>query len=161
MNPLIRFKINEPEVTSETVDDEVIIISFDSGNYYSLNKVGADIWNFIKDGLSVDEIIQKITRCYGGNQRDVEDCIDQYLKELQKENLVISFETKKTETLNENYTEVDSTHCATKVNFEAPILHKYTDMSELLLLDPIHEVDDAGWPFMREDLSQKDINSDN
>jgi hypothetical protein len=27
-----------------------------------------------------------------------------------------------------------------------PVLDKYTDMQELLLLDPIHEVDDAGWP---------------
>ena len=25
-------------------------------------------------------------------------------------------------------------------------LGKYTDMQELLLLDPVHEVDEAGWP---------------
>jgi hypothetical protein len=25
-------------------------------------------------------------------------------------------------------------------------LHKYTDMEELLLLDPIHDVDETGWP---------------
>jgi hypothetical protein len=25
-------------------------------------------------------------------------------------------------------------------------LNKYTDMQDLLLLDPIHEVDAAGWP---------------
>lgn len=25
-------------------------------------------------------------------------------------------------------------------------LTKYTDMQELLLLDPVHEVDDEGWP---------------
>ena len=30
--------------------------------------------------------------------------------------------------------------------FEAPVLSKYTDMQELLLLDPIHDVDDMGWP---------------
>ncbi len=27
-----------------------------------------------------------------------------------------------------------------------PRLDKYTDMQELLLLDPIHEVDERGWP---------------
>jgi hypothetical protein len=26
------------------------------------------------------------------------------------------------------------------------LLNKYSDMQELLLLDPIHDVDDAGWP---------------
>jgi hypothetical protein len=30
--------------------------------------------------------------------------------------------------------------------FSRPILTKYTDMKELLLLDPIHEVDETGWP---------------
>jgi hypothetical protein len=27
-----------------------------------------------------------------------------------------------------------------------PVLNKYTDMQDLLLLDPIHEVDERGWP---------------
>ena len=35
---------------------------------------------------------------------------------------------------------------AVKQPFEAPILNKYNDMQELLLLDPIHDVDEAGWP---------------
>ena len=32
--------------------------------------------------------------------------------------------------------------------FETPVLSKYTDMQELLLLDPIHDIDPSvGWPF--------------
>ena len=32
-------------------------------------------------------------------------------------------------------------------SYEAPAVHKYTDMENLLLLDPIHEVEEeAGWP---------------
>jgi hypothetical protein len=27
-----------------------------------------------------------------------------------------------------------------------PVMNKHSDMQELLLLDPIHEVDEAGWP---------------
>ena len=34
--------------------------------------------------------------------------------------------------------------------FVAPQLHKYTDMQELLLLDPIHDVDQEGWPATTE-----------
>jgi hypothetical protein len=30
--------------------------------------------------------------------------------------------------------------------YSPPKLSAYTDMQELLLLDPVHEVDDAGWP---------------
>jgi hypothetical protein len=30
--------------------------------------------------------------------------------------------------------------------FEPPLLEKFTDMEDLLLLDPVHEVDGRGWP---------------
>ena len=43
-----------------------------------------------------------------------------------------------------------------KLGFEAPILQKYTDMQDLLLLDPIHEVDEAGWPHANLDLQNQD-----
>ena len=41
-----------------------------------------------------------------------------------------------------------------KVNggFDEPVLHKYEDMKDMLLLDPIHDVDDeAGWPQPKSD----------
>ncbi len=34
--------------------------------------------------------------------------------------------------------------------FEAPVLESYSDMQDLLLLDPIHDVDDAGWPVANQ-----------
>jgi hypothetical protein len=34
-----------------------------------------------------------------------------------------------------------------KLPFQKPLLQKYTDMEALLLVDPIHEVDEEeGWP---------------
>jgi hypothetical protein len=40
----------------------------------------------------------------------------------------------------------DCSEPAQPVKFEKCELIKYTDMQELLLLDPIHEVDETGWP---------------
>jgi hypothetical protein len=33
-----------------------------------------------------------------------------------------------------------------KTPFEPPRLERYNDMNDYFLLDPIHEVDTAGWP---------------
>jgi hypothetical protein len=33
-----------------------------------------------------------------------------------------------------------------EIRFELPAMEKYGDMQDLLLSDPIHEVDEAGWP---------------
>jgi hypothetical protein len=32
--------------------------------------------------------------------------------------------------------------------FEPPVLEKFTDMQDLILLDPVHEVDERGWPHV-------------
>jgi hypothetical protein len=37
--------------------------------------------------------------------------------------------------------------------FEPPLLEKYTDMQDLVLLDPVHEVDSTGWPAPKPDAS--------
>jgi len=33
------------------------------------------------------------------------------------------------------------------IAYAPPVLETFSDMQDLLLLDPIHEVDDAGWPM--------------
>jgi len=37
--------------------------------------------------------------------------------------------------------------------FTKPELHKFTDMQDLLLFDPIHEVDESGWPNVGLDIN--------
>ena len=33
--------------------------------------------------------------------------------------------------------------------YTAPVVQRYDDLDDLLAIDPIHEVDDAGWPIAR------------
>ena len=34
-------------------------------------------------------------------------------------------------------------------SFSPPVFEKFMDLQDLLLLDPIHEVDEIGWPHQR------------
>ena len=43
--------------------------------------------------------------------------------------------------------ELTSWISGTRQPYSPPVLNSYTDMEELLLLDPIHDVDQAGWPM--------------
>ena len=36
------------------------------------------------------------------------------------------------------------------MDLKPPVLNKYTDMQDLLLIDPIHDVEAHGWPAKRE-----------
>ena len=153
MNSLMRFRISGPQVVHETIDEEVIIINLDSGNYYSLDKVGADIWGLVKSGATVGEIAEATTHRYEGSRADIETAVNQLIAEFQQEELIILDTAKEHESI---MAQVETDPEIGRLSFEAPILHKYTDLQALLLLDPIHEVDESGWPVARPDDSPRE-----
>ena len=138
-----RFRVNTPTVTHETIDGEAVIINLDSGNYYSLVDAGSFIWGLVEKGASASELQNTILQSYQGDAEDVDRGVQELLGQLQQENLIVPFDVAG----DIDFTKmVSSNNGHEKPSFKAPLLHKYSDMQELLLLDPIHDVDDAGWP---------------
>ena len=137
-----RFRVNTPTVTHETIDGEAVIINLDSGNYYSLVDVGSFIWGLVERGASASDVQNVILQAYNGDATDVDRGVQDLLAQLQQENLIVPVDGA----VAFDYTEVLSGNGHEKPAFNPPLLHKYSDMQELLLLDPIHDVDEAGWP---------------
>jgi hypothetical protein len=142
-----RFRINTPGVVHETFDDEVVIIDFDSGSYYSLNESGTAVWSLLQGGATVSGIVAEMGRRYEGEQAQIEEAVRQLVDELRQENLIVSDGAGEPEVSGES---VDPGQEAHGPMLETPTLQKYTDMQELLLLDPIHDVDETGWPNLPE-----------
>ena len=138
-----RFRVNTPTVTHETIDGEAVIINLDSGNYYSLVDVGSFIWGLIEKGASASEVQDLVLQAYHANGTDVGPGVQELLAQLQQENLIVPVNGAGAFDLTEA---LPSYNGHEKPSFNPPLLHKYSDMQELLLLDPIHDVDDAGWP---------------
>jgi hypothetical protein len=138
-----RFRINTPTVTHETIDGEAVIINLDSGNYYSLVEVGSFIWGLIENGASASEVQHLVLQGYDGNATDVDRSVQELLAQLQQENLIVPLDGAEAF---ESDQVLSSNNGHKKPSFNPPVLHKYSDMQELLLLDPIHDVDEAGWP---------------
>ncbi len=143
------FRINAPRVVHQTIDGETIIIDFDSGTYYSIDKAGAIIWEHIDQGAAVTEIVQALAQRYDGDHLDIENAVMHILAELQHESLISPINLR--DSSGGIHLTADSTNqpAATRPPFETPVLLKYTDMQDLLLLDPIHEVDEQGWPVKK------------
>ena len=139
-----RFRVNTPTVTHETIDGEAVIINLDSGNYYSLVEAGSLIWSLVEKGASANELQNLVQQTYQGDASDIDRGVQELLAQLQQENLIVPFDGAGEA--------VDLTGAAPgnnnheKPSFNPPLLHKYSDMQELLLLDPIHDVDETGWP---------------
>ena len=151
MSSLPQFRINAPTVIHETFDDEVVIIDFDTGSYYSLDGVGVAVWGIIGSGAALEEIIRILASRYGVTREAIENPVAQLVAELQRENLIVADEATTRTSTSGPAMQLDLAPGVETPSFEALTLHKYTDMQELLLLDPIHDVDEAGWPNPRPD----------
>ena len=157
MQSVINFKVKTPDVVFEIYDTEIVLINLDNGNYYSITDTAAEIFDSITQDRSKDDIINKIINKYEGEIGEIVTSIDSFLKALLKDDLIIQeeknignspFQNEKITTWN---TEEE------KLLFKPPVLNRYTDMQDLLLLDPIHEVDETGWPNSKRPATNPDL----
>ena len=147
-----RFKICGPNVINETMDGESVIINLNTGFYYSLDQVGAEIWEAIQHQSTVGDIIANLMNRYSGQNGDVTDAVSELTDELVKEGLVVQVPEGEPNTTPMT---PSSSPASQKSNFVKPKLQKFGDMKDLLLLDPIHEVDEEGWPHTKDDTPEK------
>ena len=141
------FKINSEKLIQEVIEGEVIIIDLEKGHYYSLNEIGADIWLDVQLGLSAENIITKFQTIYGAGNSQVREAVLSLLSELVNEEIIIAMENSDNLPLKKE-SQPNQIDLVKRKAFIAPVLEKYTDMEDLLLLDPIHDVDEQGWPKM-------------
>ena len=133
--------VNPSKTVHELVDDEVILIDLESGTYYSLVETAAEIWGALETGTTREQLLEALAQRYPGQDEDRDKAVLAFLDELLK------LEILKVELQN-----AAPTHCRLSTTakapsqFVAPILAGHTNMSDLLLLDPIHDVDEQGWP---------------
>jgi hypothetical protein len=134
--------INSRSVVHENLEGEVILIHLETGIYYSFNGVGADIWAMIGNGLSIQQIVNKLLSRYHQTTEKIEPSVEQFVQELQNELLVVLAPVQQPG----NSGSINDSGNDSKLPFQAPRLEKFTDMQEFLMVDPIHEVSDDGWP---------------
>jgi hypothetical protein len=142
-----RLRINTPKIVHETIDGEAVILNLDNGNYYSLVEVGAQIWKFIESGAPIDDIVEKVKRDCTSNGTEIDEAVHRFVSELRREGLIVPDKADATADFQWPVEEKPLGVMGEKQSFTAPVLNKYSDMQDLLLLDPIHDVDEeAGWP---------------
>jgi Coenzyme PQQ synthesis protein D (PqqD) len=138
------FTINNPHVVHETIDGETILIHLGTGTYYSLDGLAGEIWGLLTAGSSDGAAIEHIEARYDADARIVAESVTSLVEELLQEGLLVQAPDAPVSD------ERPSQSASARAVFAAPVLHKYTDMQEFMLVDPIHDVDaEAGWPHVK------------
>ena len=143
MSENLFLRVNEPNVVHETIDGETILLDLSTGNYFSFDGPGAIIWEFIYKTGEWKRVIDILTTEAQTMQEQFTVSVTSFVEALQEEKLLVPAENTR---VPEDIEAIEAGLRKIAGNFSAPKLNKYSDMQDLLLLDPIHDVDEMGWP---------------
>lgn len=127
--------INIPRIIYENVVNEILIIDTLTGSYFSLEETGSQIWQLIDQKHDKNEIVQYLSQGREADISQIAKDVKVFLKDLVDNNLIILGE--KPEQALEDHQELP------KTPYVKPKLNKFTDLQDLLLVDPIHDI---SWP---------------
>jgi hypothetical protein len=135
--------IETAEVVSDVIDGEAIMLHRTYGDYFSTDGVGGLIWQWIGEGRSRSQILKMLNAKFAASLAEIATAVDSFLADLVAHKLVreiVEGDESATETLIEQQTNPEA-------EFVRPTLHVYSDIRNMVLLDPIHDVDEnIGWP---------------
>ncbi len=142
LTPHTRLAPNPVEVAAKILDGEAIMINLANGMYYSMDGVGVEAWVMIADGHGLAEVSSRLARRYGVSEERVAADVQRLAEELLEERIV------RISDLAPIQTSVDDDGVAgADTPYDMPRLNKYSDMAELLALDPpMLGLPDVPWP---------------
>jgi len=125
--------IRSPAVVHDTIDGEVLVINLETGSYYTLEGAGAAVWQELCGGPSLAAVRASVAERLHQPLLAVTGSVDRLLAELSISGLVGG--------IDEGALAADA-----EAVYPELTLRAYDELQDLLLIDPIHEVDAAGWP---------------
>ena len=120
------YRIRAPQVVHESVAGEVVAIDFATGSYFSLRGPAESLWA----ALSGEEARPTEALAPAAGDGIEPEQVGAFLDQLVEVGLL----------------ERTGEPSAADLGTGGLTFEHFTDMEELILLDPVHDVTDAGWP---------------
>ena len=138
------YRVNTPHVISETVGGETIIVNLARGHYFSLQGSAVEVWQGLERGEAAETIVLELEHRYEAGNGEIEAAVKKLLEDFADAELIV-------EDANGNGNgagggALPSQDVGERVPFVPPGFATFTDMQDIILLDPVHEVDTRGWP---------------
>lgn len=138
--PQLAWRVRSAEVMSEVLDGEAVIIDLASGRYHGTPGVGATVWQAISAGCSLEAILAEVARRHTAVPDDAADQIRRFIEQLAEAGLVVE------DSGGHASPSSAETPASALTPWSMPRLESHDDLADLLLLDPVHEVTEEGWP---------------
>ena len=141
MDQSSNWRLREESISLERLDGETILINFDSGEYFSFRGSAADILWLIDMGVDRSHWSVILASAFPNLLFDHEIAlqVEDFLQHLLEANVIIASSTGGIGdvTLPDDYK---------RDTWSRPTVDAINDLADLLVIDPIHDVGDDGWP---------------
>jgi hypothetical protein len=133
----MRYRVDPKRFAIDALEGEILIMDLLEGRLYLLESAAAFAWGLLVNGEPSEGIESGLERRYGG---DAKEEFARFLERLLERDLL----TESPEDTNSNTT-LDR---AWPANLGTFLISEYDDISSIITMDPIHDVDPGrGWPF--------------
>jgi hypothetical protein len=128
-----------PRLAADVFEGEYIIANLDTGLYYSIQGLAVSL---VKAMPFQDPqvVIRLFADAFPDTQTAIENELTLLLKELLDEGIIIQ---------DENTDLAITPICTPPSEYIPSRFNRYADMQDLLLLDPIHDVNEEGWTVQK------------
>lgn len=135
-------EIATPESVAQDFDGEIVALNLASGTYYSLRDLGAVIWRDLAAGHPVERLAAIAAETPVGQQPVLDFAAKATAEGLMRHAAGTAAPAEVPQLV-----AALAGGIAPELTFEV-----YVDMQTLILLDPVHEVDETkGWPIQPKD----------
>ena len=132
------YAVRSPDVVHETIDGETVIVDMTFGTYYRLEGAAAVAWPALATGASAADLGALLVATFDATEAEIEKAVAEFLAALQGCQLIAPAAKAG---VPEPVAGV-----AAKRAFPGMAVHRFSDFQELFFIDPVHEVDETGWP---------------
>ena len=141
MDPKARYQINYPNVVAESFGSESVIVNLEKGTYFSLDEFATVLWNLICTHMALGAISTLLIQKFPQNQSEGTHEFKQFFEVLIEHQLI------------KEYSEgsVVREYVFPQIQYSKPVITVHNDLQDILLLDPVHDVNKEGWPVHLEE----------
>lgn len=143
------YRRNDAELAAEQFEDGLVIINFLTGRYFSMNSTAEAVWALLEQGCSARGLVAGLAEHCAVPETDtatLQADVGAFLEKLVQERLVCC------DTTATDFSAASVS--AVRIPYEPPHVEVFEDLADLILLDPIHDVNEQlGWPAVRTEAA--------
>ncbi len=135
----MHYKFQNSTFDLEDFSHEIVIINTETGSYYTISGSAVSVIRWFFSPISDHQVVQLIENTFPNEVSEATTFVD-WLKE---QGLIYAVKTSEDEKEGQNLANNNT------IVFNQWVYSRFDDMSDLIRLDPIHDVSEKGWPFRK------------